>query len=198
MVRDRDTLVLRHRGRRATARSDLPVYPRSERARTLHEGDAAFGHEPSDAGTDYARLESLDTITVTPSGDILVCEAGGGVNRLIGFTPDAESYVFALHNLPYPLLEEGRPANSRAEVARPTLSPGGKTLFVNVQYPGVTMAVWGAFPEASAERQRQIAKAVPPARLAPHISAELGLAARRHGISDLHAAALHRLGRLTV
>lgn len=173
--------------------------PATNELELFYEGDDAFGHEPSDAGTDYARLESPDNITVTPWGDILVCEDGGGVNRLIGFTPDGASYVFALHNLPYPTLEEeGLPANFRAEVTGPTFAPDGRTLFFNVQYPGVTMAVWGDFPEASADRQRQMAKATPPARLAPYVSAELATAARRHGISDLQAAALHRLGRLTV
>lgn len=66
------------------------------------------------------------------------------MNRLIGFTPEGESYVFALHNLPYPTLEEaGLPINFQSEVTGPTFSPDGKTFYFNVQYPGTTFAVSG-------------------------------------------------------
>jgi secreted PhoX family phosphatase len=162
----------------------------------FYEGDDAAGIPPEqDGGTDFARLESPDNITITPWGDVLVAEDGGGVNRLIGFTPEGESYVFALHNIPYPYLEaEGLPDNFRSEVAGPTFAPDGQTLFFNVQDPGVTFAVWGPFKSPSAARTRQMSFAAPPAALAPFISGELREAADRHRLSVLEAAAFHRLG----
>lgn len=148
-----------------------------------------------DAGQDTTRLESPDNITVTPWGDVWVAEDGGGINRLVGFTPEGEHYVFAEHAVPYPFLEaEGLPASFRSEVAGPCFSPDGQTLFFNVQVPGVTFAVWGPFDRRSAARQRQMSFAAPPAALAPLISGEVAEAADRLRLGTLEAAAFHRLG----
>ncbi|HEU0164799.1 MAG TPA: alkaline phosphatase PhoX [Thermomicrobiales bacterium] len=173
--------------------------PKTNMLELFYEGTDGAGYPGSDAGTDFARLESPDNITVAPWGDIIVAEDGGGVNRLIGFTPDAESYVMALHNLPYPTLEEeGLPVNFQSEVTGPTFSPDGKTLFFNVQYPGTTFAVWGPFKEPSAERQALMAVAPAPAALAPHVSPELRAAASRHNLTIGQALAFHRLGVLSI
>lgn len=124
-----------------------------------------------------------------------MAEDGGGVNRLIGFTPEGESYVLALHTIPPSNLEEEElPANFLSEVAGPAFSPDGQTLFFNVQEPGVTFAVWGPFGSISATRRRQMSVAAPPARLAPSISGELAEAADRLRLTVLEAAAFHRLG----
>jgi secreted PhoX family phosphatase len=162
----------------------------------FYEGEDAAGIVPgSDAGRDYARLESPDNITVTPWGDVLVAEEGGGVNRLIGFTPEGESYVFALHSIPFPTLEEeGLSENFLSEVAGPTFSPDGQTLYFNVQSPGVTFAGWGPFKSLSASRQRQMSMAAPVGAFSPFISDDLRVAAERYGLSPLQAAAFHRLG----
>jgi secreted PhoX family phosphatase len=171
--------------------------PATNTLELFYEGEDGGGHEGNDAGQDYARLESPDNITVSPWGDVFVAEDGGGVNRIIGFTPEGESYVMALHNLPYPTLEEeGLPINFQSEVTGPTFSPDGQTLFFNVQYPGTTFAVWGKFPAPSAARQRQMATAAPPRALAPSISPALKALATKHGVSELQAAALHRLGAI--
>ena len=74
------------------------------------------------------------------------------------------------------------------------VSPDGGTLFFNCQTPGVTFAVWGPFPNASAARRGQMSVAAPPAALAPFISGELREAANRHRLSVLQAAAFQRLG----
>jgi secreted PhoX family phosphatase len=170
--------------------------PATNTLELFYEGDDAAGIPPDqDGGTDFARLESPDNIVVTPWGDVWCAEDGGGVNRLVGFTPEGESYVFALHNIPLPTLEEeGLPDNFRSEVAGPTFSPDGQTLFFNVQDPGVTFAVWGPFKSGGAARQSQMSFAAPPAALAPFISGELREAADRHHLSILEAAAFHRLG----
>ncbi len=169
--------------------------PSTNTLELFYEGDDGAGMPGGDGGTDFARLESPDNITVTPWGDVLVAEDGGGVNRLIGFTPEGESYVLALHNLPDPFLkDEGLPENFRSEVTGPTFSPDGQTLFFNVQVPGTTFAVWGPFPAGSAARQRQMSFAAPPPGLATYLTGELREAADRHRVSVLEAAAFHRLG----
>jgi secreted PhoX family phosphatase len=171
--------------------------PATNTLELFYEGVDGAGILGSDAGTDFARLESPDNITVAPWGDVIVAEDGGGVNRLVGFTPDAQSYVLALHNIPYPTLEEEElPINFQSEVTGPTFSPDGQTLFFNVQYPGTTFAVWGPFKGASAERQAQMARAQAPAALAPFVSDELRAYAERNKISTGQALAFHRLGAL--
>jgi secreted PhoX family phosphatase len=174
--------------------------PATNSLELFYEGEDSGGlEEQDDAGLDFARLESPDNITVSPWGDVFVAEDGGGVNRIIGFTPEGESYVFALHNIPYPTLEEeGLPINFQSEVTGPTFSPDGQTLFFNVQYPGTTFAVWGKFPEPSAARQKLMAAAPPPRALAPAISPALRALAAKHGVSELQAAALHRLGAIKI
>ena len=76
-------------------------------------------------------LEAADNITVTPWGDLLLCEdRGGEVIRLVGVTPAGKLYTFA-HN------------HVRAEFAGATFSPDGSTLFVNLQEAGLTLAITG-------------------------------------------------------
>jgi secreted PhoX family phosphatase len=168
--------------------------PSTNTLELFYEGDDRGGPvEDNDNGVDWAKLESPDNITVAPWGDVIVAEDGGGINRLIGFTPEGDVYVLAEHNVPYPYLEaEGLPANFRSEVTGPTFSPDGQTLFFNCQTPGVTFAVWGPFKRASEARKRQMSVSAPPAALAPFISGELAEAADRHGLSILEAAAFHR------
>jgi secreted PhoX family phosphatase len=163
----------------------------------FYEGsDAAGLLEPEDdSGRDYAWLEMPDNITIAPWGDVIVAEDGGGINRLVGFTPEGEHYILAQHTIPYPYLEEEElPENFHSEVAGPTFSPDGQTLFFNVQVPGVTFAVWGPFKSLDTYRRRQMSVAAPPRGLAPSISGELREAADRHRLSVLEAAAFHRLG----
>lgn len=171
--------------------------PATNTLELFYEGEDAAGiFEPEDdAGRDFTRLDRPDNITVAPWGDVIVAEDGGGLNRLVGFTPEGESYVLALHNIPEPYaIEEELPENFRSEVAGPTFSPDGQTLFFNVQVPGVTFAVWGPFKKPSASRKGQMSFAAPPSFLAPYVSGELREAADRHRLSVLEAAAFHRLG----
>ncbi len=86
--------------------------------------------EPNDS----AIVENPDNITVTPWGDLIVCEDGGAEspgNRLLGVTPEGRVYTFA-HN-----------AASESEFAGACFSPDGSTLFVNIQGNGLTLAVTG-------------------------------------------------------
>jgi uncharacterized protein len=72
-----------------------------------------------------------DNITVAPWGDVIICEDKQDA-RVIGITPGGKSYVLA-QNVGY----------RESEFAGPVFSPSGKTLFVNIQTPGLTLAVTG-------------------------------------------------------
>ena len=83
--------------------------------------------EPNDA----AVVEHADNLTVSPWGDLIVCEDGTEDQFLLGVTPDGTFYKF------------GRNAMNRSEFAGATFSPDASTLFVNIQNPGLTLAIRG-------------------------------------------------------
>ena len=111
-------------------------------------GDAGFGqvwrYIPSETGgtlvllfesRDKKVLWSPDNLTVSRRGGIAVCEdTYGGNCHLRGLTPDGRIFDFA-KNI-YPGQEE-------SEFAGVCYSPDGQTMFVNLQMPGVTCAIWG-------------------------------------------------------
>ncbi|MFC3040504.1 alkaline phosphatase PhoX [Virgibacillus xinjiangensis] len=127
-------------------------------------------------------LEAPDNITVTPWGDLWIAEDGGGVDRIIGLTPEGEAYTFAENRL------------NHSELAGPTFSPDGKTFFVNIQDPGLTLAIWGPFAKRNARGQRRMGHAAPPKGYAPEISDKLAAFAEVQGMTDLEVAAFHRHG----
>ena len=83
--------------------------------------------EPNDPGL----IENADNLTVTPWGDLIVCEDGSNEQFLVGVTPQGEIYKFA------------RNAVSESELAGATFSPDGTTLFINIQHDGLTLAITG-------------------------------------------------------
>ncbi len=83
--------------------------------------------EPNDPGL----IENADNLTVAPWGDLIVCEDGSNEQFLVGVTPEGEIYKFA------------RNAVSDSELAGATFSPDGTTLFVNIQWDGLTLAITG-------------------------------------------------------
>jgi hypothetical protein len=78
---------------------------------------------------DPSVLENADNITQSPGGDLVVCEDGGGEQFLLGVTPKGTVYPIA------------RNAVSNTEFAGCCYSPDGSTLFVNLQRPGLTLAI---------------------------------------------------------
>ncbi len=76
-------------------------------------------------------LRNGDNITVTPFGDLMVCEDNAVAQHLVGITASGGIYRFA--------------ANARrdSEFAGATFSADGSTLFVNLYQPGLTFAVKG-------------------------------------------------------
>ncbi|WNJ17764.1 alkaline phosphatase PhoX [Pontibacter sp. G13] len=84
-------------------------------------------------------LENCDNLTVSPFGDLMVCE--DNLNpRILGVTPSGEIYPFA-HNIGF-----------MSEFAGVCFSPDGSTMFVNIQHANLTFAITGPFrrPEAQA------------------------------------------------
>ena len=76
-------------------------------------------------------LDGPDNIVAAPTGDLLVCEDGREDNYVVGITPTGGLYHLA------------RNAYNRSEFAGACFSADRSTLFVNMQDPGVTFAVWG-------------------------------------------------------
>ena len=86
---------------------------------------------------DTAIFQSCDNLTIAPWGDVVICEDKKDP-RIIGITPKGKTYVIA-RNIGY----------SGSEFAGPVFSPSGKTLFVNIQSPGLTLAITGPWEKVS-------------------------------------------------
>ena len=80
-------------------------------------------------------LRNADNLTMAPWRDLIVCEDTSNHCGLVGIRPDGSQYQLA--DNPY----------SKSELAGVCFSPDGQTLFVNIQYPGMTLAITGPFPE---------------------------------------------------
>jgi secreted PhoX family phosphatase len=90
-------------------------------------GELELFIEPNDGNL----VENADNLTVAPWGDLIICEDGPGDNYLVGVTPMGELYKFA------------RNAMNTSELAGAVFSPDQSTLFVNIQRPGLTLAITG-------------------------------------------------------
>jgi secreted PhoX family phosphatase len=84
--------------------------------------------------TSDSLLRHADNLTMAPWGDLVVCEDTSNHCGLVGIRPDGSQYQLA--DNPY----------SNSELAGVCFSPDGKTMFVNIQYPGMTLAITGPFP----------------------------------------------------
>jgi len=74
-------------------------------------------------------VENCDNVTIAPWGDLIICEDGRSPQYLVGVTPRGEIYRLGRTTL--------------AEFAGACFSPDGGTLFVNIQTPGMTLAIVG-------------------------------------------------------
>jgi uncharacterized protein len=84
-------------------------------------------------------LENVDNVVTTPFGGLIACEDNASrdatpENRLIWIGPDASCQVLAINRLNF------------SELAGACFSPDGRWLFVNIQDPGLTMAITGPWP----------------------------------------------------
>jgi secreted PhoX family phosphatase len=101
--------------------------------------------------------DNIDNVTVSPRGGMLLCEDGDPVTdgygpgtRLLGVTRAGDSYPLAKNNLELlggQLAAAGKrvpPRDYRGEEwAGCCFDAKGEVLFVNIQIPGITFAIWG-------------------------------------------------------
>ncbi|HEX7896877.1 MAG TPA: alkaline phosphatase PhoX [Planctomycetota bacterium] len=85
--------------------------------------------EPNDRSV----MENCDNVTVAPWGDLLLCEDGPLGNSLLGVTREGRLYRIA------------QVAMNRSELCGVCVSPDASTVFVNIQRPGITVAITGPF-----------------------------------------------------
>lgn len=86
---------------------------------------------------DAQMLEHADNLTYSPWGDLIVCE-DKREPKLVGVTPNGELYHF------------GENVGFKSEFAGACFSPSGETLFVNIQGPGLTLAIQGPWKKLKA------------------------------------------------
>ena len=101
-----------------------------------HEGSSREKDDPAKLELflqpdDISIFQNCDNLTVAPWGDVIICEDKRDA-RVIGVTPSGKTYIIA-KNVGYPT----------SEFAGPVFSPSGDTLFVNIQSPGLTLAIVG-------------------------------------------------------
>ena len=75
-------------------------------------------------------VENCDNLTIASNGDLVICEDHLSP-RIIGVTPEGKTYKIA-KNIGF-----------ESEFAGAVFSPDGSTLFVNIQKPGLTLAITG-------------------------------------------------------
>src|SRR5690554_76938 len=76
-------------------------------------------------------LHMCDNLTITPWGAVMACEDNGETNRLHIIDQDGNIQLFGINK------------SSGSELAGAVFSPSGKTLFVNLQENGETVAITG-------------------------------------------------------
>ncbi|MFJ9852079.1 alkaline phosphatase PhoX [Streptomyces sp. NPDC101150] len=105
-----------------------------------------FGVNP-DPGADGA-FDGPDNISVSPYGGLIIAEDGEGVQHLFGATEDGRTYPVARNDLNIGTADEPE----FSEFTGPVFSPDGRTLFANIQEPGIMLAITG--PWKRIRRQR--------------------------------------------
>ncbi|MEV6381162.1 alkaline phosphatase PhoX [Streptomyces sp. NPDC051773] len=126
-------------------------YARAESPGAAHDGQVWF-YDPKrrtltlkvllgvnpDPSADGA-LDGPDNITVSPYGGIVLAEDGEGISHLFGATDSGRTYPIARNDLNIGTEEEPE----YSEFAGVTFSPDGKTLYANIQTPGILLAITG-------------------------------------------------------
>ncbi|MEU2181995.1 alkaline phosphatase PhoX [Streptomyces thermolilacinus] len=81
-------------------------------------------------------LDGPDNITVSPYGGLVIAEDGEGVQHLFGATESGRTYPIARNDL------------NGSEFAGVVFSPDGRTLYTNIQKPGLLLAITGPWHRA--------------------------------------------------
>ncbi|MEU4349836.1 alkaline phosphatase PhoX [Streptomyces sp. NPDC023838] len=117
-------------------RHDGQVWFYDPRRRTLTL-KVLLGVNPA-PGQDGA-FDGPDNITVSPYGGLVIAEDGEGVQHLFGATDSGRTYPIARNELNQGTEQEPE----YSEFTGVTFSPDGRTLFANIQEPGIMLAITG-------------------------------------------------------
>ncbi|MBX9393439.1 DUF839 domain-containing protein [Streptomyces sp. TRM72054] len=101
--------------------------------------------DPADPSADGA-FDGPDNITVSPYGGLVIAEDGDGIQHLFGATDSGRTYPIARNDLNIGTEEEPE----YSEFTGVTFSPDGRTLYANIQEPGILLAITGPW-----KRQRR-------------------------------------------
>ncbi|MFK4225646.1 alkaline phosphatase PhoX [Streptomyces sp. NPDC019890] len=82
-------------------------------------------------------FDGPDNITVSPYGGLVIAEDGEGVQHLFGATERGRTYPIARNDL------------NDSEFTGVVFSPDGKTLYANIQTPGIMLAITGPWKRHS-------------------------------------------------
>jgi uncharacterized repeat protein (TIGR03803 family) len=99
------------------------------------EGDAPGRLQLFVEARDPKAFDYVDNITVAPWGHLIACEdkyTENPVNHLKGILPDGRTYTLGRNVF-----------RDQAELAGACFSPDGSTLFLNIYWPGITLAITG-------------------------------------------------------
>lgn len=118
-------------------------YARDESPGRPHDGQVWFYHPRrrtltlkvllgvnAEPGQDGA-FDGPDNITVSPYGGLVIAEDGEGVQHLFGATESGVTYPIARNDL------------NDSEFTGVVFSPDGRTLYANIQDPGIMLAITG-------------------------------------------------------
>ena len=98
-------------------------------------GQGSSGHLKLLAESNHSStLQHADNIIMSPWGDLIICEDTFNYCGLVGISPTGKQYVFADN------------AYSDSELCGVCFSPDGRTMFVNIQNRGLTLAINGSWP----------------------------------------------------
>ncbi|MDK1474223.1 DUF839 domain-containing protein [Streptomyces sp. 549] len=84
-------------------------------------------------------LDGPDNITVSPHGGLIIAEDGEGLQHLFGATDDGRTYPLARNEVNLGTEEEPE----YQEFTGVCFSPDGRTLYANIQEPGIMCAITG-------------------------------------------------------
>lgn len=90
-------------------------------------------------------FDGPDNITVSPYGGLIIAEDGEGVQHLFGATERGRTYPIARNELN--IGTEEKPEFS--EFTGVVFSPDGRTLYANIQTPGIMLAITGPWKRHS-------------------------------------------------
>lgn len=85
-------------------------------------------------------FDGPDNVSVTPWGTLILAEDGVRASHVLSAQPGGPTYAIARNQLVNGS-SNGNPTYS--EFTGPTFTPDGKVLFVNIQSPGITLAISG-------------------------------------------------------